>query len=320
MSKVIGVDIGYGRTKVYDGERRDNFASAVSSQVAAEATFESHLQPFFVHDRAYIAGEDAQIHARTVEDTRNESFLCSGGWFALLAHALRGAGYDPDCEGAVIAIGLPPGMCGPDRYRQVLRTVKETSVLDRSSGMAYRFARTRVIIIPQGVGIYYYYHMTSPEAADQKVAIADIGHQTLDFVFVSQGRYVEHARETRPAGVGREYDHLMQLAQAMPGRGPLTRAEIVSGIADGTLFDENHENYVKGAREHLEGYARNVFSTIDSYVASLPAKPDVIIAGGGGARLLFAMRSKPGYRLSIAAEAELANAMGYWHYATMLAG
>jgi archaeosine-15-forming tRNA-guanine transglycosylase len=106
----------------------------------------------------------------------------------------------------------------------------------------------------------------------------------------------------------------------MPGRGPLTRAEIVSCLTDGSLFDENHENYVKGAREHLEGYARNVFSTIDSYVASLPAKPDVIIAGGGGARLLFAMRSKPGYRLSIAAEAELANAMGYWHYATMLAG
>ena len=320
MSKVIGVDIGYGRTKMFDGERRDNFASAVSSQVAAEATFESHLQPFLVHDRAYITGEDAEIHARTVEDTRNESFLCSGGWFALLAHALRIAGYDPDRDGAVIAIGLPPGMCGPDRYRQVLRTVKETSVLDRSSGRAYRFARTRVIIIPQGVGIYYYYHMTSPEAADQKVAIADIGHQTLDLVFVSQGRYVEHARETRSAGVGREYDHLMQLAQAMPGRGPLARAEIVSGVADGTLFDEGHGNYVKGAEEHLVGYARNIFSVIDSYVASLPAKPDVIIAGGGGARLLFALKSRPGYRLSIAAEAELANAMGYWHYATMLVG
>ena len=168
MTKVIGVDIGYGRTKVYDGERRGNFPSAVSSQVAEEATFESHLRPFLAHGRAYITGEDAEIHARTVEDTRNESFLGSGGWFALLAHALRGAGYDPDCEGAVIAIGLPPGMCGPDRYREVLRTVKETSVLDKSSGRAYRFTRTRVIIVPQGVGIYYYYHMTSPEAAARR--------------------------------------------------------------------------------------------------------------------------------------------------------
>jgi hypothetical protein len=304
---------------MFDGETYANFPSAVSSQVG-EQTFDSHLSPFLVHGMTYVAGEDAEIHARTAEDTRRESFLCSAGWFALLAHALRASGFDPDRDGAVVALGLPPGMCSPARYREVIHAMRQTSVLDKSTGRAYRFTGTRIFIIPQGVGIYYYHHMTCPQAADQNVAVADIGHQTLDLVYVSQGKYVEHARQTRPEGVGREYDHLMQLAQAMPGRGPITLAEIVSCLTDGSLFDEGRANYVKGAREHLEGYARNVFSVIDSYVSSLPAKPHVVIAGGGGARLLFGLSPRPTYRLSIATQAEMANAIGYWHYATMVTG
>ena len=313
---IIGIDVGYGRTKFHSDTAEGSVPSAVSSQVAEE-TFDRKLSPVVVAGQAYLTGEEALIHSRSCEDPRHSGFLASPGWFALLGTALYKAKFDP--LGGTLVLGLPPGEASEEREAWLARTVRGTSVLIPKAGLTFRFDHTRIIIIPQAAGIFYHYAAHADvDAFDLDIAVVDIGHQTVDMVYISGGGYVERLKRTLDLGVGGEIDAIAQMARSSAVPRKVRHGDIVAGIFDGSLFDAAHPHYVAGAEEHLAAYTRNLVSQIDQFMESLPSDPYGCVVAGGGAPLLRNQMGLYRSNLLVAEEPEMANARGYWTYASWL--
>ena len=311
----IGIDIGYGRVKVYNDDVCSNFISAVSS-CTEEATFESRtrVRPFLVGGVPYLAGDEAVIHSSSLLDTRAGDYVCSPGWCALLAKAVFLADYHPEEPGAAMVIGIPPGDASPERYQAIEETIRLLQISIRGSSRSFAFSGTRIAVVPQGLGIFFCYADLFPEAWEQDVAVVDLGHQTLDMIYMSQGAYVERFKNTEDLGVSREMERIRQAARAMAAPLRMDYKDIADWIGDKSLFDPGSAHYVPGSRGLLRTYSANIVSMIEAFIRSLPRRPDACLIGGGGARLLDEELMRP-TGLLLAPQADMANAIGYWLYA-----
>lgn len=308
--RCIGIDIGFGRTKMYAGKAcSDNCPSVVSSQIPTRTFGDANLNPVEVKGTTYLVGEEAEKHARSMEDTRRIDFVCSPGWFALLGNSLRAARFDPFTD--AVAIGLPPGELGPAREEMVRNEIRQTPITLQATGETYRIEKAKIFMVPQGAGIYFSYILTNPDALSRRVAVIDIGHQTLDTIFMNEGAYIEKWKETRDLGVSRELDAIIQLERSSPKGKHLGYADIVARMTrDYGLVTSGTKDHIPGACEQLRAYTRTVISTIEAYLDLTHA--DVCLIGGGGARFLI---PDDHYSFMVIDNPEMANAVGYWAWA-----
>jgi hypothetical protein len=242
--RAIDIDLGYGRTKMFAGNGcKSNYPSVVSSRVPIHTFGDTTFNPVEVKGITYLVSDEAERHARSVEDTRRIDFVCSPSWFALLGNALRIARLDPFTD--VMTIGLPPG-----------------------------------------AGIYFCYTMNHHDALTQDVAVIDVGHETLDMIFMAKGTYIEKWKETKNLGVSRELDAIIQLERSSLRGKHLGYGDIVARMThDRGLITQGSDDYVPGSLELLQAYTRTVMSTIQAYL-DLTHGADVCLIGGGGARFL----------------------------------
>ncbi len=308
--RCIGIDLGFGRTKMFAGNTCSaNYPSVVSSQVPIRTFGDAILNPVDVKGTTYLVGDEAERHARSVEDTRRIDFICSASWFALLGYALRIAGFDALSDS--IAIGLPPGDMGPAKIEMILQKIKQTPITAISSGETYVLDQTKVLIVPQGAGIYFSYAMRNPEALHREVAVIDLGHQTLDMIFMDRGTYIEKWKDTKDLGVSRELDAIIQLERSSLKGKHLGYGDIVARmVRDKSLITPGNKGHIEGALEQLKAYTRNVTSAIEAYLDLTHANTCII--GGGGARFLVPDRDLD---FLVLTDPEMANAIGYWAWA-----
>ena len=313
--RYIGIDIGYGRVKVYNDDICCNFPSAASSYTE-EATFEgrTRVHPFVIAGIPYLAGEEAIIHSSSLQDTRTDGYVCSPGWNALLANALFLADYDPEQPGAAMVIGIPPGYASLDRYDSIEAAIRLTQIDMQNSRRSFAFNRTRIMVIPQGVGIFYRYAEFVPDAWAQDVAIVDLGHQTIDMIYMAQGAYVERCKSTQDLGVSRDVERIRQLARAMTKPLRLDDRHLADWIGDRSLFSPTSDHHVPGAQGIMSTYTTNIVSIVNAFLRSLPHKPDACLIGGGGARFLD-RETMGSTDLMLAPEPDMSNAIGFWLYA-----
>ncbi len=313
--RYIGIDIGYGRVKVYNDDICGNFPSAVSSYTE-ETTFvgRTSVHPFVIRGIPYLAGEEAIIHSSSLLDTRTDGYVGSPGWCALLANALFLADYHPEQPGAVMVIGIPPGHASFDRYDSIEAAIRLLRVDMQHSCRSFAFSDTRVVVVPQAVGIYYCYAGVVPEAWEQDVAVVDLGHQTLDMIFMSKGAYVERFKFTHEPGISRELERIRQSARAMTVPLRFGYRDLADWIGDKSLFDVGSSHHVPGAEGILKTYTVNIISMVEAFLRSLPRQPDACLIGGGGARFLDGELMKS-TELFLAPEPDMANAIGFRRYA-----
>jgi hypothetical protein len=309
--RCIGIDLGYGRTKMFAGNAcKSNCPSVVSSQIPVHTFGDTALHPVEVKGIAYLVGDEAERHARSVEDTRRIDFVCSPSWFALLGNALRIARFDHVTD--ALAIGLPPGDLGPEKEEMVRKEIRQTPIKMLATGKTYVLDKTKVLIVPQGAGIYFCYTMNHYDALAQDIAVIDVGHETLDMIYMSKGTYIEKWKDTKNLGVSRELDAIIQLERSSLRGKRLGYGALVAHMAhDRGLITEGSSDYVAGALELLQAYTRTVMSTIQAYL-DLTQGADVCLIGGGGARFLVPDRD---YGYLVLDDPEMANAIGYWAWA-----
>jgi hypothetical protein len=143
------------------------------------------------------------------------------------------------------------------------------------------------------------------------VAVIDIGHQTLDTIFMDRGTYIEKWKDTKDLGVSRQLDAIIQLERSSLRGKHLGYADIVARMTrDCGLITPGTKDYIPGAYEQLNTYTRTVTSAIESYLDLTDA--DICLVGGGGARFLLPDRD---YGFMVIDNPEMANAIGYWAWA-----
>ena len=158
--KRVGLDVGFGWTKVVTDEAQFKFRSLVASYPESG---ESDVRPVVVMGRSYLVGEDAK-YGRDVRTISNIS-----SYLDYLPVLTRASVVEAGLEGEKIAavVGLPP------IYKEYKSKVEESL---KSIGI-------ETFVVPQGYGIL----KDVEDRIENDVLILDIGFNTVDYLIARRG-------------------------------------------------------------------------------------------------------------------------------------
>jgi actin-like ATPase involved in cell morphogenesis len=316
----IGIDLGYGVTKVSGMRGREAFTSAWAPHVAgAEAWgIGTADRPLVVDGQGVLVGDRAACRPgahRPFADGR----LAAPEALPLLAQALWGAGVQGD---AVLGSGTPLRMFA--RERQAARRALEGRTLVLGDGTRTVTVRiARLVLRPQGVGAALWLAAQGllPDGPGY-IVILDVGTRTTDVLTLegadlspvmalcfSLEAGVSTAAEALAAAAATDTGHLppadvamAALRQAVPWRG-----QLVGG---------------PGARPYLDSLAATIRAETRRRFGGDAGRVAAVAVVGGGAVLLGERLAGvlPGDAVAVAAEGALfANSEGFRWAAERLA-
>lgn len=310
---MIGIDIGYGYVKSYNGTHGDIFPSAVAQAISTQYSQEEVIA---VNGAKFFVGDTALRERVYLYDIRVRDFILSEPWTALLCSALHRRGV----HGGVLVLGIPPGHYTKEIAAEMTDKVHKTCFIVHGVNGAPKTIATsfdKVKVVPQGGGVFFDYMFDRRTIGNiANIAVIDIGHQTLDLVFFEGNRYVESAAVSYPMGVSVVLDRIRRQV-SLEHKVNLQNTEAEKALRTGKLSIYGKEYDIRDLLDReLEGFTGNVRSLITKHIEDLGARVETILVAGGGANLLKSSFQK--YSYIVPAEPQFANARGYYKYAKII--
>lgn len=310
MHKVIGLDIGYGHTKVVSAQGAHSFPSVVGSFVNGLGIEIGSKKRDIVNieEGQYLIGEDAVRHSGRKYQSRERNWLETPAYKALASFAV--ARYSNGAKMVTLVTGLPVAFYKADKERQ--KDLLQSLVLALHKNVAVK-------VLPQPLGTFFD-HLLDGEGgvkdealAAEKVGILDVGFYTTDAVTLDSLEIVEKQIEGFEIGVSTA---LTEIAKA------------ISDKYDIPLDLHKVENVVKAGSIKVFGKDMDITDIavpcLKSLAAEISARAktlwksgadlDRIILAGGGAELLRLYLADIFPHALIAGNAQFANASGFYKY------
>ncbi|MFZ5818149.1 MAG: hypothetical protein ACOY93_23095 [Bacillota bacterium] len=330
MLKPVGIDVGYGYVKVFDGEDWISFPSVVG---LAHETLgfaglsngaRTRTMSITVDGQTYHVGELAMRQSAFAFRSLSQSRL-EANEFKILFLTGLGLVTDRPAVSMHVVTGLPPGLLYQEKavaqllkgdHRVVLRLGKE--IVERTLTVE------SLRILPQPMGTYLGEALDARgQVKDEglvysRTALVDIGHGTTDLAIAEGGEYVPHLSRTLPVG----------LATAQAEVSDRLRRELGIVREAYQLDDAMVTGKLKVA-----GQVRDISAIRDQTYKSLATKiltevhsswdvgaVDTILFTGGGSKALerFLLSQFPNARL--VEPAQTANVRGYFTWAARATG
>ncbi len=226
----LGVDVGFGYTKAFDGERSVVFKSITGDATAIQ--FQSgfseggelenlHVE---VNGKQYYVGDMAEKQSSVREFTLDQNTLLENSAKILALTALSMFSSNTNREFSLVT-GLPI------RYFKQFRT-RYQEMLEGSHSIRF-FAhggteeRTieirKVRVLPQPFGSVFNLMMNNhgrivdKEVARQKFGVIDIGFRTTDYTITDRLRYIERGSRTTDTGISKAFSLISRKIQEQSG-------------------------------------------------------------------------------------------------------
>lgn len=304
MGRCLGIDIGYGFTKTFNGVENKTFATVVTAKVPSLSFAE--LSPVIVNGEKFLVGEEAEREAAGRLETRSSGFVMSNAWLAILGRALSTNNFKPGED--VLVLGIPPGQYSKPEATKIAGSIENSSIIDSLTGSSYLFHNTIIKVIPQGSGIFFSYLNENPQDMDKNIAVLDIGHHTLDMVYFSKSKYIESATESRSLGVAIVLDSIIKEFYRQH-KFNIHYADARKLLANNVATIQETDYSMENIKDIVSPYVQQVATIIDNFFEKLPGV-DLGIAGGGG---VLALKNdiKLKRKLRVVSQPEMANAIGY---------
>jgi len=310
--KVIGVDVGYGHTKVVSAAGQHVFPSLVGKFEERYNTpgLKTALDIVTVlGEGKYLVGESAGVHAQRFLTSRSIDWIKSAAWKALFHRALDVA-KAKEADDLMIVTGLPPA------YFQMHRV--ELSAIVKAAA-EYHCDRCTVHVLPQPLGSFFSIFLDasgklSAKAKDKRVGIVDVGFYTVDFFTIYDLQPVVSEIDSLEGGVSSALELLsrdvfskftlkMTLAAAdkaaRAGTVKIAGADKDIGALVTARLDELSEQ-IRARTSDLWGGGQNL---------------DAILVTGGGAALLKSHLNGSFPKNSVyLSKSQFANAEGYYKF------
>ena len=330
MLKPVGIDVGYGYVKVFDGQDWINFPSVVG--LAHESPgftglsngSRTRTMSITVDGQCYNVGELAMRQSAFAFRSLSQSRLEANEFKVLFLTAL-GLVADRSSTSAHVVTGLPPGLLYQEKavaqllrgeHRVVLRLGKE--ILERSLNVE------NLRILPQPMGTYLGEALDARgQVKDEalvagRTALVDIGHGTTDLAIAEGGEYVPHLSRTLSVGVATAQAELSDRLRRELG---LVREsyQLDEAMVTGRIKVAGQVRDISAMRDQTyKALATKILTEIHSSwdVATV----DMILFTGGGAKALdrYLLPQFPNARL--VEPAQTANARGYFTWAARATG
>lgn len=310
----IGIDIGHGFTKSYNGRNVVSFRTVVGRAISTGGF--NDTPPIEVGNERYYVGDDVQGSDDYYESRRSD-FFESDEWVSLLAQAIKLS--EVPMEGLTIVLGMPATQYNKDKAGQVSAMLKGKHI-STGNGNGMDLDKARIYVVPQGFGIFLKYindRETGSQAKTDAFAVADIGYHTVDMVTVEKGKYRNDKASSSPVGVSilladiqREFSK--KYLDFLPTSGAIQflinpRQEWLGQFYEIDNLDDLIQRYCGKVTEVINGYFTG---------RSL----DVCIAGGGGVHVVRGRASSLTRKVAIVKDPADSNAVGFWLYGVNKSG
>lgn len=327
---VVGLDIGYGEVKVYDGTQTFTFPAVWGR--ASEALFETAAtQETYAGDDIYddeghwLVGYKAMKHIAPAAlrnlrgRTMDEEQLAHHARLRL-AKAAFGKLFPTARNGDVIHIHLATGlpvshMAGREAFKQLL----SGAIPVKTEQADFVVHVARCFVMPQPYGTLYRQMMQSdgtlnPHFTASRTAILDCGTYTIDAALDDEGEYIDQRSDSIEAGVYTIQRALEVEYERRHFQKP-SYTDIERGVKTGFIKVRGEPDDFTAVRQRAGDDMANAALNLVSRVWQAGADIDLILVTGGGA--VFVMEKLKGqYAQAVLVDsASTANAEGYRRYA-----
>jgi plasmid segregation protein ParM len=214
--EIVGIDVGFGFTKAYNGKNSVIFKSVIGD--AADIQFRSLLGEdsatsnlhITLDDKSYFLGSYAELQSNIREFTLNQEKLIEE-FVKILALAAAGVCTDTSAPINVVS-GLPVGYLKRDskKFKSMIRGVHEiTFHHNDGQDITRKIHIDKIHIIPQPIGSIFNLifdnqgKIKDRSLAAQKLGVVDIGFKTTDFSIFDHLQYIERGSSTMDTGISK---------------------------------------------------------------------------------------------------------------------
>ncbi|NLO25025.1 MAG: ParM/StbA family protein [Clostridiales bacterium] len=219
MTRLIGLDVGYGFVKVTDGRAGYSFPSVVG---------EGHNKPTFnvmsdqlsvvddmkigIDDELYFVGKSAIRHSKFAHRDLSYTRAISDDLETLFFSALS-----PFCNEAVnrfrVITGLPvERMHLASDLAERVRGEKMITIYSEGNPHEVKIDIDAVEVVPQPLGTYWSVHLNSlgqiSEPMEGRTGIIDVGFRTTDLAAIEDSEYIPEKSKTVPLGLVTAYSDI----------------------------------------------------------------------------------------------------------------
>ncbi len=214
--EIIGIDVGFGFTKAYNGKNSVIFKSLIGD--ATDIQFRSSLGDdsstsnlhITLDDKSYFLGSYAELQSNIREFTLDQEKLIED-FVKILA--IAAAGICTDKPGPInVVSGLPVGYLKRDtkKFKKTIKGTHEITFHNRDGqDVTKKVTIDKIHIIPQPIGSIFnlifdeHGRIKDKNLATQKLGVVDIGFRTSDFSIFDHLHYIERGSSTMDTGISK---------------------------------------------------------------------------------------------------------------------
>jgi len=322
MTKSIGVDIGYGYTKIVTEDNGTGLRKPILFR-SIIGTYEEGIQVeglksptkeiVSVASQRFLVGCSAVKHSTRILNSREKGWIGSVAYKALWGYALRLA--DCNSENLLIVSGLPINFYKTDK--------EKLSSLIKEIAKEYCLNLT-VRVIPQPLGSFFSLFfdwsgkVVREDMAHEKVGVLDIGYYTSDLITIHELEVVEKQTDSYETGISTALETISRDIEAAYGMRP-SLDHTAQALEKGSIKVFGSEKDIKPiVQKRLTELAQEITARAKT-VWKNAADIDRVLLTGGGAEAL-----KPYLNLFqhsfLIPEPQFSNAIGYYNLARRLDG
>jgi len=214
--EIVGIDVGFGFTKAYNGKNSVIFKSLIGD--ATDIQFRSLLGDdssasnlhITLDDKSYFLGSYAELQSNIREFTLDQDKLIED-FVKILAIAAAGICTDTASPLNVVS-GLPVGYLKRDtkKFKKMIKGSHEITFHNRDGkDVTKTITIEKIHIIPQPIGSIFNLifddqgKIKNKGLAKQKLGVVDIGFRTSDFSIFDHLQYIERGSSTMDTGISK---------------------------------------------------------------------------------------------------------------------
>ncbi len=214
--ETVGIDVGFGYTKAYNGKNSVIFKSLIGD--ATDIQFRSFLGEesstsdlhITLNDKEYFIGNYAEQQSNIPEYTLDQEKLIEN-FVKILA--ITAAGICSDATGPInVVTGLPVGYLKRDSrpLKEMIQGIHEITYHNVNGKDETKSVHIdKIHVIPQPIGSIFnlifdeYGKIKDKNLARQKLGVVDIGFKTTDFSIFDHLKYIERGSSTMDTGISK---------------------------------------------------------------------------------------------------------------------
>lgn len=303
---VIGLDIGYGYTKVASAYGDYFIFKTAVSRFVPERVWGNSAEYVFVGSEKYVVG-NAASEVLSGNFSVSDDFVGTDEYYAIIAYVLEKCSQK---DTKLLVLGLPPGLYTEQRTIELVNKLQNLALYNKEGKPIP--VPPKVLYIPQGSGIYFS-HIFGGFSSDYflNIVVIDIGYYTLDAICFVKGKFLPGVAKSYPAGS----KFLIEKVKESFNRkyGLFISDNLCEALLKNNRIFHFGKEYVLDTTEIVRQYYHDqVIRAIKDYASNLRqygTTIDKVIIGGGS--IIWTPEIKGAI---IVNDPQMANAIGYMKY------